>query len=133
MTELLDNTISDILQDNPAVEYVEPRENPIATIPNEGTSGRKSADTSLFNFSAEHNGIQCIESRDPKDRGTDRQFWFTVAMMCAIFGVAERTLRFNIQCLIDDGELVSAISCRDAKILDLSGVPHKTTIYNLEE
>ena len=29
-TELLDNTISDLLQTNPAVEYVEPRENPIA-------------------------------------------------------------------------------------------------------
>ena len=131
-TKTVDSVFSDILKDNSAVEYVAPEKNPIATVQNDGTFGRKPADTSLFNFSAEHNGIQCIESRDPKDRGTDRQFWFTVAMMCAIFGVAERTLRFNIQSLIDDGELVSAISCRDAKILDLSGVPHKTTIYNLE-
>ena len=30
MSELLDNTISEILQDNPAVEYVKPRESPIA-------------------------------------------------------------------------------------------------------
>ena len=85
-----------------------------------------------FDFHAEHNGEACIESLRPEDRGTERQFWFTIAMLCVIYGVAERTLRFNIQSLIDDGELVSARSCRDAKILDLNGVPHKTTIYNLE-
>ena len=38
-TDLLDNTISDILQDNPAAEYVEPRENPIAL--REKDSGQK--------------------------------------------------------------------------------------------
>lgn len=38
-TELLDNTISDLLQTNPAVEYVEPRENPIAL--REKDSGQK--------------------------------------------------------------------------------------------
>lgn len=38
-TELLDNTISELLQTNPAVEYVEPRENPIAL--REKDSGQK--------------------------------------------------------------------------------------------
>ncbi len=38
-TELLDNTISELLQNNPAVEYVEPRENPIAL--REKDSGQK--------------------------------------------------------------------------------------------
>ena len=28
----------------------------------------------LFDFNAEHNGEACIESLDPKDRGTERQF-----------------------------------------------------------
>ena len=86
----------------------------------------------LFDFNAEHNGEACIASLDPKDRGTERQFWFTVAMLCVIYGVAERTLRDNLESLICDGELVSADFRRDALILDISGVPHKTTIYNLE-
>ena len=87
---------------------------------------------SLFNFKAEHNGEACIESLDPKDKGTERQFWFTVAMLCVIYGVAERTLRDNLESIINDGELVSADFRRDASILDISGVPHKTTLYNLE-
>lgn len=122
-TKTLDSTSSQLVQDKLSVEYVSPEKNPIC---------KKQSDNSLFNFNAEHNGEACIESLNPKDRGTERQFWFTIAMMCVIFDVAERTLRFNIQSLIDDGELVSARSCRDAKILDLSGVPHKTAIYNLE-
>lgn len=91
MTIALDSIVSKSVQEID-VDYVDPRENPFATIPNEGTSGRKSADTSLFNFSAEHNGIQCIESLKQEDKGTERQFWFTVAMLCKIFDVAERTL-----------------------------------------
>ena len=84
----------------------------------------------LFDFNAEHNGEHCIASLDPKDTRENR-FWFTVAMLCVIYGVAERTLRDNLESLICDGELVSADFRRDALILDISGVPHKTTIYNL--
>ena len=85
----------------------------------------------LFDFNATHNGEHCIASLDPKDKWTERQFWFTVAMLCVIYGVAERTLRDNLESIINDGELVSADFRRDASILDISGVPHKTTIYNL--
>ena len=34
----------------------------------------------LFDFNAEHNGEACIESLDPKDKGTERQFRFTRAL-----------------------------------------------------
>ena len=129
-TKVVDSTVSQLLQDNSSVEYVDPKENSIATVQTE-TKNLVSVNP-LFDFNAVHNGEACIESLRPEDRGTERQFWFTIAMLCVIYGVAERTLRFNIQSLIDDGELVSARSCRDAKILDLNGVPHKTTIYNLE-
>ena len=122
-TKTIDSTVSQLLQDKSAVEYVESQENPIC---------KKQSDNSLFNFNAEHNGEACIESLDPKDKWTERQFWFTVAMLCVIYGVAERTLRDNLESIINDGELVSADFRRDASILDISGVPHKTTIYNLE-
>ena len=134
-TKTLDNTVSQLLQDKSSVEYVAPETNPIATIPTVQNEGRSVSDlkqTSLFDFDAVHNGVRCIESLRPEDRRTERQFWFTVAMLCVVYGVAERTLRDNLESIINDGELVSADFRRDASILDISGVPHKTTIYNLE-
>ena len=85
----------------------------------------------LFDFNAVHNGEACIESLDPKDRGTERQFWFTIAMMCVIFDVAERTLRDNIESLIEDGEVDCEISQSTVITEDSMGRDHKTTIYNL--
>ena len=86
----------------------------------------------LFDFNAEHNGEACIESLRPEDRGTERQFWFTVAMLCVIYGVAERTLRDNIESLIEDGEVDCEISQSTVITEDSMGRDHKTTIYNLE-
>lgn len=85
-----------------------------------------------FDFKAMHNGVQCIASMNPDDVGTERQFWFTIAMLCTIYDVARKTLEDNIKSLVDDGEFVSADFRQYATILDLSGVPHKTAIYNLE-
>ena len=132
MTKTLDSNISDILQSNSAVEYVEPRENPIATIPNDERSVRKSADTSIFNFKAEHNGEACIESLRPEDKGTERQFWFTAKMLCEIFDVARKTLEDNIQSLSDDGEFSMAEFRHTEKVPASDGKLYETTIYNLE-
>ena len=41
----------------------------------------------LFDFNAVHNGEHCIASLDPKDRGTERQFRFTRALLCTLLGV----------------------------------------------
>lgn len=87
---------------------------------------------SSFNFNAEHNGVQCIESLSPEDKGTERQFWFTVAMLCKIFDVAERTLRDNLSSIIEDGEVDCGNSQSTVIIEDSLGRNHKTTIYNLE-
>ena len=38
----------------------------------------------LFDFNAIHNGEHCIASLDPKDRGTERQFRFTRALLCTL-------------------------------------------------
>lgn len=84
-----------------------------------------------FDFNAVHNDVRCIESVDPKDKGTENQFWFTVQMLVDTFGEQRRTIERNIGSLVDDGEVLDK-NVRDASILDFSGVPHKTTIYNLE-
>ena len=58
----------------------------------------------LFDFNAEHNGIECIESLDPKDRGTERQFRFTRALLCTLLGVKSvTTIDSHVQALIDRG------------------------------
>lgn len=86
----------------------------------------------LFDFNAEHNGEACIESLRPEDRGTERQFWFTVAMMCVIYDVARKTLEDNIQSLSDDGEFSTADFRRTEKVPASDGKFYETTIYNLE-
>ena len=58
----------------------------------------------LFDFNAEHNGEACIASLDPKDRGTERQFRFTRALLCTLLGVkSEDTITNHVQALINRG------------------------------
>ncbi len=126
-TKTFDSTVSEILQPN--VEYVSPEENPIATIPNETQNCVSS--NPLFDLHAEHNGEHCIASLDPKDTRENR-FWFTVAMLVAIYKESDKTVRNNIEELAQEGELGDCkIFQRRINIEDSCGVPHPTTIYNL--
>ena len=85
----------------------------------------------LFDFNATHNGEACIESLDPKDE-RENKFWFTVAMLVAIYNESDQTIRNNIESLYQDGELGdSKIFERRINIEDSCGVPHPTAIYNL--
>lgn len=128
-TKVVDSTVSQLLQDNSSVEYVEPQDDPIATIPNETQNCVSS--NPLFDLHAEHNGEHCIASLDPKDTRENR-FWFTVAMLVAIYKESDRTIRNNIEELAQEGELGDCkIFQRRINIEDSCGVPHPTTIYNL--
>lgn len=128
-TKTFDSTVSQNLQDNSSVEYVEPQDDPIATIPNETQNCVSS--NPLFDLHAEHNGEHCIASLDPKDTRENR-FWFTVAMLVAIYKESDKTIRNNIEELAQEGELGDCkIFQRRINIEDSCGVPHPTTIYNL--
>lgn len=74
---------------------------------------------------------KCIRSTKPEDQGTERQFWFTVKMLSDVFDEPRRTIETNIKSLILDGEVL-AESCQDLDLQDSAGVPHKTSIFNLE-
>lgn len=50
-----------------------------------------------------HNNIQCIESLDPNDKGTSRQYWFTVNMLANIFDISKDTVRRRIESLAEWG------------------------------
>ena len=129
-TKTFDSTTSQILQDQSAVEYVAPEKNPIATIQTEPKN--LASANQLFDFHAVHNGEACIESFDPKDRGTENHFRFTAAMLCVIYGVARKTLEDNIQSLSDDGEFSTADFRRTEKVPASDGKFYETSIYNLE-
>ena len=96
------STTSELVQDNSSIEYVSPETNPTHTVQTE-TKNLVSV-TPLFDFHAEHNGESCIASLNPKDT-RENKFWFTIAMFCTIYGVAEQTIRDNLKSLGDDGEL----------------------------
>lgn len=129
-TKTLDSTVSEILQDNPTVEYVSPEENPIATIPND----TKTDTNSLFDFHAIHNGEACIESFDPKDRGTERQFRFTRALLCTLLGVKSvNTIDSHVEALMKRGVVTDVRNLTSVMLPDSLGRECiKTTLYDLK-
>lgn len=131
---LLDSTVSQLNQDNSSVEYVEPQDDPIATIHPDVESRTKLSDTSLFDFNAVHNGEACIESFDPKDRGTERQFRFTRALLCTLLGVkSDNTISNHVQALINRGVVTDVKNLTSVMLPDSLGRGCvKTTLYDLK-
>ena len=132
-TKIFDSTVSQLLQDNSSVEYVAPETNPIATIQTDVESRTKLSDTSLFDFHAVHNGEHCIASLDPKDRGTERQFRFTRALLCTLLGVkSENTITNHIDALINRGVVNDVKNLTSLNIKNENGNGAvKTTLYDL--
>ena len=104
----------------------------------------------LFDFNAIHNGEHCIASLDPKDRGTERQFRFTRALLCTLLGVkSENTITNHIDALINRGVVndvknLTSLNIKNEKARRISRVSDmihvdmststgavKTTLYNL--
>ena len=87
----------------------------------------------LFDFNAKHNGEACIESLDPKDRGTERQFRFTRALLCTLLGVkSENTITNHIDALINRGVVNDVKNLTSLNIKNENGNGAvKTTLYDL--
>ena len=130
MTEMLDSTVSSNSQELSSVEYVDPQKNPIATVPTE-TKNLVSANQ-LFDFNAVHNGEACIESLDPKDRGTERRFRFTRALLCTLLGVkSEDTITNHVDKLLKRGVVTVTRNLVTVKIANSVGAVNETTLYDL--
>ena len=84
----------------------------------------------LFDFNAKHNGEACIESLRPEDRGTERQFWFTVAMMCVIFECSADTIRRRVGTLVNTGDIDETQNCVSLTNVQAFGY-NTTTLYDL--
>ena len=86
----------------------------------------------LFDFNAEHNGIECVESLNPKDRGTERQFRFTRVLLCTLLGVkSENTITNHVQSLINRGVVTVVKNLTTVQITNSAGAINDTTLYDL--
>ena len=86
-----------------------------------------------FNFNAEHNGVQCIESLKPEDRGTRSRFRFTAAMLAVCFECEARTVRNRLQTLVSTGDLNEGKNFLSLNIPNQNGNGAvKTTLYDLD-
>lgn len=83
-----------------------------------------------FNFSSSHNNFPAIESLNPIDIGTERQFRFTTQMLCDMFQVAKNTVYNRIETLTNTGDL-SVQNFEQIKIPDSNGRTHETAVYDL--
>ena len=130
MIETTISTNENLVQDNSSVEYVAPEKSPIATVQTD-VKNLTSAN-SLFDFHAVHNGEACIESLDPKDRGTERRFRFTRALLCTLLGVkSQDTITNHVDKLLKRGVIEVTKNLVTLKIPTQSGV-QETTLYDLK-
>ena len=87
----------------------------------------------LFDFNAVHNGEHCIASLDPKDRGTERQFRFTRALLCTLLGVKkEDTITNHVDKLLERGVVTVTKNLVTVKIANSVGAVNETTLYDLK-
>lgn len=83
-----------------------------------------------FNYNSSHNNFPAIESLNPIDIGTEKQFRFTTQMLCDMFQVVKNTIYNRIEILTNTGDL-SVQNFEQIKIPDSNGRAHETTIYDL--
>ena len=79
-----------------------------------------------------HNDIQCIESLDPSDKRTSRQYWFTANMLANIFDISLNTAKNHIDSLIEWGALTVVKNLTTVQTQNNAGAVNDTTLYDLE-
>lgn len=79
-----------------------------------------------------HNDIQCIESLDPNDKGTSRQYWFTASMLANIFDISKQTVRSNVDFLVKWGEVTAVKNLTTVQMSSSSGAMNDTVLYDLQ-
>lgn len=116
-TKTLDTTVSQLLQDNSSVEYVDPKENPLATTPNDGLI-----------FGQMHNGIECALCPTAK-RACDR-VWFTESQICEWSEMSHSTMYRRIKLLEEKSRISRCSDLNNVDVPTETGAV-KTTFYNL--
>ena len=79
-----------------------------------------------------HNDIQCIESLDPNDKGTSRQYWFSANMLANIFDITRQAVKNNIDFLEKWGEVTIVKNFTTVQTQNSAGAVNDTTLYDLQ-
>ena len=79
-----------------------------------------------------HNDMQCIESINPNDKGTSRQYWFSASMLANIFDITDKTVRNNIDFLEKWGEVTMGKNLLIVKTQNSVGAVKDTTRRRVE-
>ena len=79
-----------------------------------------------------HNDIQCIESLDPNDKGTSRQYWFSASMLANIFDITRQAVKNNIDFLEKWGEVTMVKNFTIVQTQNSVGAVKDTTLYDLQ-
>lgn len=136
-TKILDKTISDIFQDNPAVEYVDPQQNPIALRerdpePDAQESVKHDAKNGSgleLVFNQTHNGIACALCPTAK-RAHDRA-WFTAKQIENWSGMSKMTLNRRLNKLEEVGRINGVSDLIHCEMPISNGGYQSVTLYNL--
>ena len=127
----LDSTVSVPDQELSSVEYIDARENSIATITRDGASVQDVEDPRSLQliFGQKHNDIDCALCPTAK-RACDRA-WMTAKQIENLSKMSTMTLWRRLNKLEDVGRICNFSDMMKAPIQDSCGVPHETTLYNL--
>ena len=80
-----------------------------------------------------HNNIQCIESLDPNDKGTSRQYWFTASMLANIFDISINTVKNHVDFLVKWNEVQVVKNLTTWKMTyENSNLTQDVTLYDLQ-
>lgn len=79
-----------------------------------------------------HNDVQCIESLDPNDKGTSRQYWFSASMLANIFDISINTVKNNVDFLVKWGEVTIVKNLTIVQTQNSAGAVKDTTLYDLQ-
>ena len=128
---MLDSTISVPDQELSSVEYIDARENSIATIPRDGASVQDVEDPRSLQliFGQKHNGIDCALC--PTAKRACNRAWMTAKQIENWSKMSTTTLWRRLNKLEEVGRICNFSDMMKAPIQDSCGVPHETTLYNL--
>ena len=80
-----------------------------------------------------HNDIQCIESINPNDKGTSRQYWFTANMLANIFDISVNTVKNHVDFLVKWNEVQVVKNLTTWKMTyENSNLTQNVTLYDLQ-
>ena len=127
----LDTTISVPDQELSSVEYIDARENSIATITRDGASVQDVEDPRSLQliFGQKHNGIDCALC--PTAKRACNRAWVTAKQIENWSKMSTMTLWRRLNKLEDVGRICRLSDMIKTPIQDSCGVPHETTLYNL--